>query len=172
MSSFTEASMTECSLGELAVAALSDFARAANTNGAEIDANKIRIEIVPKPHKPSGLPIGKMAVYCFLLNNQALKIGIAGPKSGARYRSQHYNPNSAQSTLAGSILKHPTKLGIVAVTAISVGDWIKAHTDRINFLLPASYGKSVLSQLESFLHGRWKPTFEGVVSSDHASRYP
>jgi len=125
--------MIQGSLADMAAAALSDFAMAAMF---ECGVNKIMVDIVPKPHRPSGLPIGRMAVYCFMLNRQALKIGIAGPKSGARYRFQHYNPNSAQSTLAGSILKHPRKIGIVTVPASSVGDWIKAHTDRINFLLP------------------------------------
>jgi hypothetical protein len=157
--------MIECSLAEMAAAALNDFARAATIAGAECDVNKIMVDIVPKPHKPGGLPIGRMAVYCFMLNRQALKIGIAGPKSGARYRSQHYNPYSAQSTLAGSILKHPRRIGLVTVPASSVGDWIKARTDRINFLLPASYGKPMLSRLESFLHTRWKPTYEGLVRS-------
>jgi hypothetical protein len=50
-----------------------------------------------------------MAVYCFFLDGRALKIGIAGPNSDARFRSQHYNLNSARSTLAGSIFKYPTK---------------------------------------------------------------
>jgi hypothetical protein len=153
-------------LVEMAAVALGDFASAAVTAGTEWNVNKIRIEVAPKPHRPSDLPIGRMAVYSFFLNRQALKVGIAGPKSGARYRSQHYNPNSAQSTLAGSILKQPKKVGIVAISASSVGDWIKANTDRINILLPASYGKPLLSQLESFLHARWKPIYEGFVTGN------
>jgi hypothetical protein len=150
-------------LAEMTAAALSDFARAAVLAGSECDVSKIRIDIASKPHKPTGLPTGRMAVYCFFFNGQALKIGIAGPNSDARYRSQHYNPNSAGSNLAKSILTHPTKIGIAPLRADSVGNWIKAHTDRINLLLPASHGKPTLSQLESFLHARWKPTYEGRV---------
>ena len=90
--------MIESFLADVATNALSDFARAAVIAGPKCDVSDIIVEVAAKPHKPSGLPIGKMAVYCFFLNRQALKIGIAGPKSGARYRSQHYNPNSAQST--------------------------------------------------------------------------
>src|SRR3984893_7794355 len=96
-------------LGEMTSAALSDFANVAALAGTECDLSKIRVEVLNKPHKPSGLPTGRMAVYCFFLNGQALKVGIAGPNSDARYRSQHYNPNSAQSTLARSILRYPRR---------------------------------------------------------------
>jgi hypothetical protein len=104
-----------------------------------------------------------MAAYCFFLNGHALKIGIAGPKSDARFRSQHYGATRANSTLAGSLLKHPGKVGITPILGDAIGDWIKANTDRINLLLPASYGRAMLSQLEAFLHGRWKPIYEGRV---------
>ncbi|HEX3497319.1 MAG TPA: hypothetical protein VHT02_09160 [Methylocella sp.] len=151
---------------EMTAAALSDFASAEMLAGAECNVNKIVVDIAPAPHRPRGLPTARMAIYCFFLNGQALKIGIAGPKSGARYRSQHYNPNSAGSTLAGSILKHPSKIGIMTMPASSIGDWIKAHTDRINLLLPASYERATLLRLESFLHNRWEPTYEGLVTAD------
>lgn len=153
-------------LAEMAGTTLNDFTRAVVTEGVECEVNKITVEIAARPHRPSALPIERMAVYCFFLNRQALKIGIAGPKSDARYRSQHYNPNSARSTLAGSILKHPKKIGIVTISGTSIGDWIKAHTDRINILLPASYGRPMLLRLELFLHARWKPLYEGLVSGD------
>jgi hypothetical protein len=155
--------MTARRLTEMTAAALSDFIRTTVVAGDEFEANKVRIDIAPRPHRPKGLPAGRMAVYCFFLNGQALKIGIAGPKSDARFRSQHYNPHSAGSTLAGSILKHPTKIGVHAIPACSIGDWIKEHTDRLNLLLPASYGSPILSRLESFLHIRWKPIYEGPV---------
>ena len=158
--------MADRVLAKMAVTALSDFARVAVRMGVECDVNKIMVDIALKPHRPRGLPTGRMAVYCFLLNGRALKIGKAGPNSDARYRSQHYNPNSAGSTLAGSILKHPSKIGIASVPADSVGNWIKVHTDRINLLLPTSYGKPMLSELESFLHTRWRPTYEGPVAID------
>jgi hypothetical protein len=147
----------------MAVAALSDFASAAPASGIEFDARKILIDIAPAPHTPKGLPYGRMAVYCFFLNGQALKIGIAGPKSDARYRSHHYSPTRANSTLGGSLLQYPGKIGITPISAASVGQWIKANTARINLLLPASYGREMLSQLEVFLHARWKPAYEGRV---------
>jgi hypothetical protein len=138
-------------LGEMAAVALRDFASVGALTGSACDLSKIRVEVLNKPHKPSGLPTGKMAVYCFFFNGDALKVGIAGPNSDARYRSQHYNPNSANSNLAKSILAYPGKIGIS----------IKEHTDRINILLPDFFGKPILSMLESFLQARWKPIYEG-----------
>jgi hypothetical protein len=146
---------------EMIAAALDDFASATKLAGFECDAQKIWVNIAPAPHRPSGLPAGRMAVYCFFQNGRALKVGIAGPKSGARYRYHHYSPTRANSTLAASILKHPDKIGITAIPADATGDWIKANTARINLLLPASCGKAMLSRLESFLHARWTPIYEG-----------
>jgi len=148
-------------LREMTDAALRDFANVSALTGAECDVDRAKIEALNKPHKPSGLPTGRMAVYCFFFNGQALKIGIAGPNSDARYRSQHYNPNSAGSNLAKSILAYPSKIGIAPLHISFVGNWIKEHTDRINILLPSSYGKPMLSMLETFLHARWKPAYEG-----------
>ncbi len=148
-------------LREMTDAALRDFANVSTLTGAECDVASIKIEVLDKLHKPSGLPTGRMAVYCFFFNGQALKIGIAGPNSDARYRSQHYNPNSAGSNLAKSILMYPGKIGIAPPDASFIGNWIKGHTDRINILLPSSFGRPILSMLEVFLHARWKPIYEG-----------
>lgn len=144
-------------VAKLASEALADFRKVA----ISATPDGITTEIWLKPHKPKGLPPGKMAVYAFFLNGQALKIGKAGPNSDPRYRSQHYSPKRAQSTLAGSILKGPAMIGATDVNDLNIGDWIKQHTDRINFLLPASLGKHRLSLLETFLHDRWTPLFEG-----------
>jgi hypothetical protein len=149
------------SLFTVSKSALADFAEYARGAAIECDVAKIAIDMLLRPHRPSGLPSGRMAVYCFFLNGQALKIGIAGPNSDARYRSQHYNPNSAQSTLARSLLNNPAKAAISPLRSNFVGDWIKSNTDRVNFLVPASFEKRVLSQLEAFLHARWRPIYEG-----------
>ena len=101
------------SLQEVVSEAIKDFQQVAALARTEFLADKITIEIAPKPHKaPTVLPAGRMAVYAFFLNGQALKVGKAGPKSSARYTSQHYNPASAMSTLARSILTNPAKVGI------------------------------------------------------------
>ncbi len=144
-------------INKLASEALAEFRKLT----ASAIPDGITIEIWPRPHKPKGLPTGRMAVYAFFLNGQALKVGKAGANSDARYRSQHYNPNSAGSTLARSILNNPAKAGATGVNELNIGDWIKQHTDRVNFLLPASLGKHRVSLLETFLHDRWTPVFEG-----------
>ena len=65
------------------------------------------------------------------------------------------------SNLARSILADPARVGTAGIDELNVGDWIRQHTDRINLLAPASLGDPMLSLLESFLHVRWKPLFEG-----------
>ena len=140
--------------------ALDDFRKVAALADAEFIADSIVTEFLPKPHKPAGLPPGKMSVYAFFLNGNALKIGKVGANSDAPFRSQHYYPNSAGSSLARSILLYPSKVG-ADVNAQNVGDWIKGNTDRVNLFVPASLGDPMLALLESFLHVRWKPVFEG-----------
>lgn len=141
--------------------ALGDFRKVAALADAEFIADSITAEFLPKPHKPTGLPSGKMAVYAFFLNGQALKVGKVGANSDARFRSQHYNPKSAGSNLARSILANSEKIGAAGVSDLIVGDWIKQHTDRVNLFAPASLGDPMMSLLEAFLHVRWKPIFEG-----------
>lgn len=72
--------------------------------GKTIDKDKYEIIDRGIPHQPKSLPSHKMAIYTFWYEGKFLKIGKAGPNSNARFLSQHYNPRSAQSTLAASIL--------------------------------------------------------------------
>lgn len=141
--------------------ALEDFRKVAALADSQFVADTIMAEFLPKPHQPTGLPAGKAAVYAFFLNGQALKIGKIGANSDARFRSQHYNPKSAGSNLARSILASSGKLGAIGVNEFNVDDWIKQHTDRVNMFAPAPIGDPMLLLLESFLHVRWKPLFEG-----------
>jgi hypothetical protein len=93
-----------------------------------------------------------------------LKVGQVGPRSNARFLSQHYNPNSSRSNLAKSLLQHPEtwpRLGVTALDEATVGDWIKTHTARDHFYLDAGQSKLLLNLLEAFLHGRLRPLFEG-----------
>jgi hypothetical protein len=129
--------------------------------GATLPEGIPEIEFQPSPHKPpSRLPAGKMAVYAFYWNGVWLKIGAAGPKSNARYTSQHYSAGSAPSTLAGSLLKdtdfcalHPTANG-------DMRSWVKTNANRVNILFDASLGGGILLLAETFLHVRLKPKYE------------
>jgi hypothetical protein len=51
----------------------------------DISAEEVRIETLPAPHRPTGLPAGSMAVYVFSYRGIALKVGKAGPNSDARF---------------------------------------------------------------------------------------
>lgn len=141
---------------------ISDFLHAAKLAGLDIKQKDIHIENLPAPHvPPSTLPSGKMAVYVFHWADRCLKVGKVGPKSQARYTSQHYSPKSSNSNLAKSILKDKSVMGIIEIDEHTVGNWVKQNTDRVNFLIPESFGIPLLSLLEAFLQCRLKPCFEG-----------
>lgn len=120
---------------------MADFLFVARLSGVDITESDIYIEQLSAPHQPpKALPPGKMAVYVFFLGPQCLKVGKVGPKSHARYISQHYNSKSSMSNLAKSILKDRDRLGTSDINDNSVGKWIKTNTDRVNILIPAEHG--------------------------------
>jgi hypothetical protein len=142
--------------------ALDCFVIVAGLAGAPIQRSEISVEYLDAPHRPPAhLPAGKMAVYCFWGDSTWLKIGKVGPKSNARYASQHYNPDSAQSTLAGSLRSDPRMRSVPGFRESDPVSWIKAATDRVNILLPAGREQELLSLLEAFLHLRFRPRYEG-----------
>src|SRR5712672_3281759 len=86
--------------------ALSAFGTVAQLAGVSIHPAVIQSEFHDAAHRPpTSLPQGQMAVYGFFWDGVWLKIGKAGAQSQARYTSQHYNPASAPSTLAASLLR-------------------------------------------------------------------
>ncbi len=144
---------------------IKDFLQVAQLARLNIPDGSITTELLKAPHiPPKTLPSGKMAVYVFLWGDDCLKIGKVGPKSQARYTSQHYNPNSSNSNLAKSILKDKIKLGLHDLSESTVGNWIKSDTDRLNIILDERLGMPILSLLEAFLQCRLRPRFEGFDS--------
>ena len=142
-----------------------DFIKVSYLAGMPLSADDLSVESLRAPHNPpSRLPVGKAAVYVFCHEGRALKIGKVGPNSNARYSSQHYSPRAAKSTLAASMLKHGAEIGVHGLTEPAVGDWIRANTDRYNFLLDSSYPIRLLTLLESFLQCKLDPVFEGFSS--------
>lgn len=119
------------------------------------------VDFRPAPHRSSGLPAGMMAIYAFWGDGAWLKIGKVGANSDARFRSQHYLPGSARSTLAGSIRADVDLSVRCAIDPAACGEWIRTNTHRCNVLLPATYPKSLLALLEAFLHHRLQPRYEG-----------
>jgi len=131
--------------------------------GTVISEDQIQILDRGVPHKPAGLPRGKMGIYSFVYRDEFLKIGKVGPNSNARFRSQHYVPTSSQSNLAKSILNDPD-FKCFNLTEDIVGDWIKQNIRRIDFIIDASLGIFVLNLIEAFLHLKFKPKYEGYKS--------
>lgn len=142
-----------------------DFLVVAKLGGIEMVTDDIGIDTRTMPHMPPrNLPKGKMAVYVFSNKEYVLKVGKAGSRSQARYTSQHYNPGSAPSTLAASILKDENAVQGYSLNEQNISDWIKENTDRTNFLLNANMGKWVLTLLEAFVQCRLQPRYEGFAS--------
>jgi hypothetical protein len=147
--------------------ALTDFETVAQLAGDPITKADITVEYLNAPHRsPTRLPAGQMAIYGFWHDGVWLKIGKAGPKSAARYTSQHYSPISAISTLARSLIGDPAMRGVAGFDPERSGDWIRANTCRVNLLLPANRSVELLSLLEAFLHLRLRPRYEGPVRSE------
>lgn len=127
--------------------------------GKEIPREKYEIVDRGVPHKPNGLPKGKMGVYMFFYGGRFLKIGKAGPNSDARFRSQHYAFN-AKSTLAKSIVGD-ADFAEKGINEANVGDWIKNNCRRIDILIDASAGIFTLELIEGILHYVYEPKYEG-----------
>lgn len=142
--------------------ALKDFINVAELAYADVNLDNFEKEFMAAPHNPpSNLPNGKMAIYGFWIDSEWLKIGRVGPKSIARYTSQHYNPNSARSTLAKSLLNDNSIWNEKDKTKPEdIGEWIKNNTYRVNILLDSNHDKLLLALLEAFLHLRLKPRYE------------
>ena len=144
---------------------LKGLRRIANMVGSSLALNAVAIERRPVPHvPPKTLPPGTMAVYVFSFGPHVLKAGKVGPNSAARYTAQHYNADSAKSTLAASLIKHGERIGVAGLNETNVPGWIREHTDRVNFILDASLGVHVLDLLEAFLPCRLRHEFEGFAS--------
>lgn len=133
----------------------------------------LRHETLGAPHRQCGLPSGFGAVYVFSLadryveeapgRGRVLKVGRVGPRSDARFRSQHYNPKSSGSNLAKTLLSAQVLwpyLGIEELTAADVKDWILSNTDR-NHLFVSEAQAEVLPILETYVRGVLGPVFEG-----------
>lgn len=141
--------------------ALCDFITVVRLTGTQISRGNMVVEYIEAPHKPpSGLPHGKMAIYGFWHEGEWLKIGMVGPKSKARYTSQHYNPGSARSTLAKSLLKDKDSPYAISSNGDTIGDWIKQKCNRVNILIDYKFNLKLIALLEAFLHVRLKPRYD------------
>ena len=141
-----------------------DFLTVSRLAGTKLRPDAICVEPLPMPHKPGPLPDGTMAVYVFSDSSRVLKVGKAGPNSGSRYTSHHYNPNSSGSNLAKSVLTDKDMVQLCDVTASNVSAWIKQNTDRVNFIVDSRVEMRLLTLLEVFVQCRLRPLYEGFQS--------
>ena len=157
-------------MSELVVREFAEWARSQGLGPARAE---LRVERLGIPHAPTSLPPGWQGVYSFKYQEAWLKVGKAGPKSGARWTSQHYHPGRAQSTLAFSLLRYAhfsalafqeladLKIRLQKVGPDELGDWIKNNTERTNFLIRSELESAGLDQLERIALRILKPIFEG-----------
>lgn len=152
------------------------FVAASRLARIEVEPDEVQIEIVRAPHRrPASLPHASQVVYCFLLGEGCLKVGKAGPKTQARFTSQHYG-DYAPSTLAKSILKDRSRMmhlvpegvktEIEALHLGSVGAWLEKNTERLHVFLPISAPPCVLDFAEAFLQCWLRPIYEGKNRSN------
>lgn len=153
---------------------IDSLSKVAALSGVDLRANQLRTEFLPAPHRrPSSLPSGTQAVYTFILGESCLKVGKAGPKTQARFTSQHYG-NHAPSTLAQSIIKDKTRMinlvppngkdAFGALDIESIGKWLENYTARFHIFLPASAPACALALAEAFAQCRLRPIYEGKGS--------
>ena len=142
---------------------INTFIAVARLAGVTINDDQIRIEDRECPHDSPDLPDRHMAVYVFIHDKVYLRIGKVGSRSHSRFKNHHYNPNSSGSNLAKSILgdNDMKKFGL---DENNVGDWIRRNTQRIDILIDSSISIFALELLESFLHCKLNPKYEGFQS--------
>lgn len=150
---------------------IADFSAAADQLGIGGWPCRLHGELLPAPHRQTGLRSGFGAVYAFALSTRTtsaagagmvLKVGKVGPNSDARFRSQHYTL-SARSTLAKSLLTHRILwpwLGISQLDEATVKPWMLSNLDRMHIYVPAT-SLLVLVALELYVRARIGSVFEG-----------
>ena len=120
----------------------------------------VRVEFCDAPHAQPRRKLrnGQHAIYLFFRGQEWLRVGKTS--QNARFVSHHYGINRAGSTLAKDVCKNRSELGFDGGDE-DVGDWIKGSCGRANVLLAVGWPESVSLLLESYLHYRLTPRFEG-----------
>ena len=145
--------------------ALSDFLTVSHLarSGVSFRVEDVKWEFLPAPHRRPRLPPGKMAIYGFWFDGEWLKIGYVMPNSRERYEDHHYN-GYANSTLHRSLRQDESMRNIAGLGEDDWRGWtawIERETSRVNILLPAARNTMLLRSLETHLHRRLRPKYEG-----------
>ena len=135
--------------------------------GSKLSLDKIDFDFQSAPHeRPQPLRNNQRAIYVFFKDDQWLRIGQTG--YSARFTSQHYGVRRAGSALAKDIRDHGGAFGFSG-SDNEVGDWIIENCGRVNLWLPVQGVEPKAYEyfaklLESYLHYRLNPEFEGRKS--------
>ncbi|MBP5444906.1 MAG: hypothetical protein J6Y28_01925 [Acholeplasmatales bacterium] len=141
--------------------------------GDVITKDDYYIEDMGCPHKqPSSLPTGYAAVYMFAYGNdneyEFLKIGKVNAGSSARFTSQHYGFDSI-STLAKSIC-FDKEFQNKGIAPNNVKDWMLNNLRRINIYIKTNCGMKATELVESLMHYKFNPRFEGSINSKSSKK--
>jgi len=134
--------------------------------GDKLNPDSYYIEDLGCPHKqPHQLPKGYAAIYIFVYEDgdqyEYLKVGKANTNSEARFTSQHYG-FSTRSTLAKSLCKDE-RFKALGITEKNAKKWMLNNLHRINIYIRADCGKAMTELVESVLHYRFRPRYEGNI---------
>ena len=135
--------------------------------GNEIDITKLEIKFEDKGHNNPKAKKGCMYIYSFWHDDfeEPLKIGKAGTKTLARYRRNHYIPNSSKSNLARSLINTPETSKKYNLNEENIEKWMHDNLYRINIEMPFNieqgFDSFTLELIESILHYKYRPVFEG-----------
>lgn len=139
--------------------ALRDFEAVAGLAGHNVKISDIAVSAMPAPHKPTSLRKGVGAVYCFVRNGIALKVGRT--TANARFRSHHYANGRSTSSLAARLTDDAMGQGMEVADFYDLPAWIRLNVSRIDLRIDQSFGPEILNLLEAFLIARWRPIYEG-----------
>ncbi len=138
--------------------------------GDEIDIKKLNFKFDDKGHDNPSAKKGCMYIYSFWHDDfkEPLKIGKAGPKTLPRYRRNHYLPNSSKSNLARSLITDSVTSKKYKLNEENVSEWMHENLYRINIEMPfdieQKFDSFTLELIESILHYKYRPVFEGKSS--------
>lgn len=128
----------------------------------------IVFEFSDAPHsRPRPLEANQQAVYLFFRGEDWLRVGQTSHP--ARFVSQHYATGRSGSNFAKDIWNNRREFGFRG-SEQEVGIWIMENCGRANVRMPVGWPKEVGRLLESYLHYRLRPRFEGRRAPAAAGR--
>lgn len=119
----------------------------------------VEFEFCEAPHsRPRPLVQTQQVVYLFFHRDEWLRVGQTSYSQ--RLTSQHYGTKGANSTFGKDIWNNRQEFGFSG-SEQDVGAWIMKSCGVATVRMPVGWPKEVGRLLESYLHYRLRPRFEG-----------